>query len=324
MKKIKIVLIIISLIIVLVTGGYYLCKVLSNNEGTNTDNNIGLFDRLEAPTELTHFNNVLTWKEISGAEEYIIKIDNNEYKTINNYYDLSFLKPGRYMIKIKAISSEVINSKWSEEYLHIAHTLEDQEKADNDFIQSLILANYKDKYPDIGVAKVIMFQINETTIYVIIKHNYSTSCSYKNLEIKIDNSTNSSLLKSINPENFNLKYKTEYMKYDNVNYSKASLEGLLSDLEKEGWIVNVLEQNYSFSRQNVDEKRYYAKYITIAKCEKDGLIKYIIQEKEGYINDIYPDTYSMLLPSFEKGNLLEVKEIYTKVYDNLKYINLVK
>lgn len=298
-------------------GSYRLVNALEKHDVIDVGGGIYV-GQLSTPQNVSIEDNVLSWNKVYNGKEYVIKIDNNVYKTTEASYDLSFLTPDTYEIKVKATGDNIRDSEWSEEITHTIYTPEEQIQVENDFIQSKILSVYLDKYPDVGFAKVIMFQNNGENIDAIIRHTYTDEYfAYKNVTIKLDNT---SIDKSITPENMEIVNVTQYKRFENVNFSKAPNIGVLEELKKEGWSFKFLNNEFSFSHQDLEKQRYYAKYVCIVKCEKDGEVKYVYQESEAYLNDNLGDTYSMLKPAFENGELLEPTEVYVKVYDNLQYL----
>lgn len=58
----------------------------------------------------------LTWNEVEDARRYVISINGEETEIRQNLYDLEYLEPGNYEIKIKAVNERdgFADSKWSE------------------------------------------------------------------------------------------------------------------------------------------------------------------------------------------------------------------
>lgn len=46
----------------------------------------------------------LTWNEVEDARRYVISINGKETEIRQNLYDLEYLEPGNYEIKIKAVN----------------------------------------------------------------------------------------------------------------------------------------------------------------------------------------------------------------------------
>ena len=72
-------------------------------------------ESLQSPQNLHVGNKILRWEEVENATEYVIKVDNIEYTTENNYYPLSFFeKTGKYVIQVKAKGDGYEDSDWKD------------------------------------------------------------------------------------------------------------------------------------------------------------------------------------------------------------------
>lgn len=77
---------------------------------------ISYYNRLETPKNLQLSDaGMLTWDIVTGAESYTINIDGQDFTTItSNSIDLSTMLSADFAVKVKANSSTVYESEWSE------------------------------------------------------------------------------------------------------------------------------------------------------------------------------------------------------------------
>jgi len=104
-KKLLIGIVIIGLIL----GGFIAINILQKKGILDLGGGLYITQTRE-PINVHFENNILTWRMVDGAKEYVIKVDNKTYKTTENFYDFSDLEVGKYDIKIKAISEKMRDS----------------------------------------------------------------------------------------------------------------------------------------------------------------------------------------------------------------------
>ena len=77
---------------------------------------VGCSAALPAPQNLRldTLNNVLSWDEVDGAQNYIVNAGDNNYSVRSNEFSLDNLSAGQYEIKVKAVSADGKESAWSD------------------------------------------------------------------------------------------------------------------------------------------------------------------------------------------------------------------
>ena len=106
-KKLLIGIVIIGLIL----GGFIAINILQKKGILDLGGGLYITQTRE-PINVHFENNILTWRMVDGAKEYVIKVDKKTYKTTENFYDFSDLEVGKYDIKIKAISEKMRDSNY--------------------------------------------------------------------------------------------------------------------------------------------------------------------------------------------------------------------
>jgi endonuclease V-like protein UPF0215 family len=77
---------------------------------------ISFYNKLSTPKNLVIANNVLTWDAVANAENYVINVDGTDVATVaTNSYDLSAYATTGCTVKVKATSTTIDASEYSEE-----------------------------------------------------------------------------------------------------------------------------------------------------------------------------------------------------------------
>ena len=90
MKK-KIIIIIVSCFLLLSIGSVSLVLLLDDDDSTNENNEIieKELEKLSKPLNLVIDQYSLTWNKVENAEEYLINVDNLQYSSKSNNFDLT-------------------------------------------------------------------------------------------------------------------------------------------------------------------------------------------------------------------------------------------
>ena len=77
---------------------------------------VGCSATLPAPENLRidTLNNVLSWDEVEGAQNYIVNTGDNNFSVRSNEFSLDNLSAGEHEIKVKAVSADGKESAWSD------------------------------------------------------------------------------------------------------------------------------------------------------------------------------------------------------------------
>lgn len=99
-------------------------------------------------------NNTLTWDEVEGASEYVLKINGKKYKTKENSFDLHNLPVDSYDIKIKGTKKGYRDSSYINQKIKIYSAQEIEDNLQNAIAQKILQSDPSTRNPNVLMAKI--------------------------------------------------------------------------------------------------------------------------------------------------------------------------
>lgn len=145
-------------------------------------------------------------------------------------------------------------------------------------IKGKILETYNIKFPRIGLSEVLFMEQKDEYFDVMIKYTIGEYYTYKNLKVSYSGEKLSEIINSINTDSLEVLTSTNCKKSYGLDFSKAPNIGTLRKLAKDNWSIEILEQDFVYSRQEPAENKFYRKHIIIARCKKMVLLNMFIKK----------------------------------------------
>lgn len=99
---------------------------------------------LSTPKNLRIEDDVLSWDKVDNASKYVILIDEDEYSSKANNFDLSFLEAGTYEIKVKATAKGFNDSQYSDKIIYNKESIIDIDNKPHIISDNIINYNNQD------------------------------------------------------------------------------------------------------------------------------------------------------------------------------------
>ena len=321
-KKLLIGIVIIGLIL----GGFIAINILQRKGILDLGGGLYITQTRE-PINVHFENNILTWRMVDGAKEYVIKVDNKTYKTTENFYDFSDLEVGKYDIKIKAISEKMRDSN----YVELNDCLVMSKEQFDQIIYEDIVEAISDTNKYFENVTPIFFERKDDKliVFVLCYKKYHTDIdifSEYSFHIPEDSKV---IREYINADNIELNFEITIDKGNhsikNVDFSKIELVGNIKKLSIDGWEIEKLVEELVANEYDFDKECLWGTYLLISKCQKDDEVKYVYQIcKIPYYTDS-PSMYKFA-EMFEAGDFNnsflqnQYNEIELNGYVNLNYL----
>lgn len=225
---------------------------------------------------VTFENNILEWEKSSNAEDYIIKIGEEKFKTSDNFFSMEDYEPGIiYNVKIKATAKDHRDSSYVERNVYIFDEVAYQKKVENKIIEVLY-----NKY-DAGLENPTFLHCtieNDCVKFLVKATRASSGDKFIEVTYEVKDADKYDLMNIMNRQTPLISYKN----FSNDNYvvqntKYTPLVGNLKFLNEDGWHMTIIcsriTKYYSDVLTDID---YYENYSYI-KCEKDGNVKYVLQ-----------------------------------------------
>lgn len=130
---------------------------------------------LRAPKNLRIENDILYWDEVKNASVYLILINEEEFTSNKNEFDLSFLDNGEYTIKVQAKAKNYQDSNFSET---IKYNVELKEPRNLKIVDNTLT------WDDIQMASKYTVYINDQT-FEVTENSFDLSSLSKNILYEI-------------------------------------------------------------------------------------------------------------------------------------------
>lgn len=312
MKK-KIIIIIVSCFLLLSIGSVSLVLLLNDDDSTNENNEIieKELEKLSKPLNLVIDQYSLTWNKVENAEEYLINVDNLQYFSKSNNFDLTDKVNENSIISVVALG----NDKFDDSVKSVEIVFRNQKD------ETQINQIYLELNDLLNKHFVIKNNIQES-VYNIAERIYMrglTSSDACLLMHEID-----SMLENVDKlSNFNKINNLQMLFLDMVDILSldvneyALVSGLVYFFEAYSKVASENEKinlNTSFTTEYYDLSLYQTNFQTIHQ-KLSSLKEFDIQNVTSLLHyyKIYRNQVSNIVNTMEKTNLDNVNTVYNDV-----------